>query len=62
MIEWKDLIYILAVAGFIWAFIRVELYFIRQTREKFLEIRGMFLELKILRDNLYNSMKDKRLQ
>jgi len=50
--NWKDIIYLLLVAGLMIAFIKVELYFIFKSREKFNELKKAYAELKQTRKDL----------
>jgi hypothetical protein len=57
----REIIFILSVIGFMVAFFKIEIYFIRKSREKFLEAGRAWKELKESKDNLYNLLKDKEL-
>ena len=47
---------------FLIAVVKIELYFLYKSREKFLELKKVYKELKKSKEDLYNLLKDKRLQ
>jgi hypothetical protein len=56
------ILFILSVIGFLICFIKIELYFIYKSREKFRELKEAYKDLKKSEQNLHNLFKDKRLQ
>jgi len=51
------LLYILSIIGLIWAFIRIELYFIYKSRESFRELKEAYKDLKKSKDDLEEFLK-----
>jgi len=56
------IIFILAVLLFLVAFIRLEIYFIQKSREKFRDLGRAYKELKEIKKGLYNLLKDNKIQ
>jgi flagellar biogenesis protein FliO len=57
----KEVYFILLVIIFILAFIKIEIYFIYKSREKFEELKKAYIDLKNIREDLHNLLKDKDL-
>lgn len=57
----RELLFLLSVIGFIWAFIKVEIYLFKKSREKFLELKQAYKELKDAEQDLHNLLQDKKL-
>lgn len=55
------LIYTLAVIGFIWASYKIEIYFIRKSRESFRELKQAYKEMKEAKQDLHNLLGGKDL-
>ena len=55
------LIFILAVAGFILAFFKIEVWLIHKSRENFRNLKEAYKELKESKEDLHNLLKDKEL-
>jgi hypothetical protein len=58
----REIIFILSVIGFMVAFFKIEIYFIRKSREKFLEAGRAWKELKEAEQDLHKLLKDKELE
>jgi len=58
----KELLFIIWVILFIIGFIKVELFLIYKSRQKFLEFSRAYKELKEAEQNLHNLLKDKELE
>jgi len=57
----REIIFILSIIGLIWAFIRVEIYFIYKSRESFRELKQAYKDLKKSKQDLKEFLKDKEL-
>jgi len=56
------ILFILLVIGFLICFFKLEIYFIKKSKVKFLELKKAYKELKEAEFNLHNFNKDKELQ
>jgi hypothetical protein len=55
------ILYMALVILFLICFYKINLYFIRETGKRFLELKNEYRELKESREDLYNLLKDKEL-
>jgi len=55
------LLYIIAVAGFVLAFLKISIWLIQKSRENFRELDRAYMELKHSEEDLHNLLKDKDL-
>ncbi len=58
----REIIIILAIIGLVWVFIKIEIWLICKSREKFLDLGRAYKELKNSREDLYNLLKSKELR
>jgi hypothetical protein len=58
----REIIFILAVIGFMVAFFKIEIYLWQKSREKFLEAGRAWKELKEAEQDLHKLLKDKELE
>jgi hypothetical protein len=55
------IIFTLAVIGLLVCFFKIEIYFIRKSRESFRELKQAYREMKDAEQDLHNLLKDKDL-
>lgn len=51
------LFYILSILGFIWASVMVEIFFIKKSREKFIELKEAYKDFKKSKEDLEEFIK-----
>jgi hypothetical protein len=53
----REILFILSVIGFIWAFIKIELWLIHKSRESFKELKEAYKNYKKSKEDLYKFIK-----
>jgi hypothetical protein len=53
----REILFLISCIGFIWAFIKIELYFIYKSRESFRELKKAYKDLKKSKEDLQEFLK-----